>query len=79
VGEVIHVRMQTFGSHYTTTHAKVWLGWASKPSSWAVSATDAYAGLQAPGSVGLTAYLSSSSTHAPINVNVLDLVARPVT
>jgi PKD repeat protein len=78
-GEVIHVRMQTFGSQSTTIRAKVWLGSASEPSSWTVSATDGYAGLQAPGSVGLTAYLSSSSTNAPINVNVLDLVARPVT
>ena len=76
--EVIHVRLQTFGSGTTTVRAKVWLGSAAEPSSWTVSATDNYAGLQAPGSFGLTAYLSTSATNGPVNINVLDLVAQPV-
>ena len=43
-----------------------------------VRATDSYAGLQAPGSVGLTAYVSGSTTTLPVNVSVPELVARPV-
>ena len=64
-GDVIHVRMQTYGTGSTTVRTKVWLGSASEPSAWTVSATDSYAALQAPGSVGLTAYVSGTTTdHA---------------
>ena len=72
------IRLEVTGTSPTTVRAKVWLGSAAEPSSWTVSATDNYAGLQAPGSVGLTAYLSTSATNGPVNINVLDLVAQPV-
>ena len=65
-GDLIHVRMQTFGTGSTTVRTKVWLGSASEPSAWTVSATDSYAALQAPGSVGLTAYVSGSTTNFPV-------------
>lgn len=77
-GEVIHVRMQTYGNGSTTVRAKVWLGSDPEPGSWMVSATDTYPGLQAPGAVGLIAYLSTSATNSPVNINLLDLVARSV-
>ena len=79
-GDVIHVRMQTYGTGSTTVQAKVWLGSASEPSAWTVSATDSYAALQAPGSVGLTAYVSGTTTATtlPADISVLELVARPV-
>ena len=77
-GDQIHIRMQTFGSGSTTVRAKVWLGSATEPAAWTVSKTgDTYAGLQAPGAVGLTAYLSSSSTNAPVSIDVQDIAARP--
>ena len=65
-GDVIHVRMQTYGTGTTTVRTKVWLGSAGEPSAWTVSATDSYAALQSPGSVGLTAYVSGTTTNFPV-------------
>jgi hypothetical protein len=39
--------------------------------------TDTCAALQAPGAVGLTAYLSSSVTNVPVTVRLSTLSARP--
>src|SRR5690606_18159292 len=47
----------------------------SEPEDWAVSATDSTAKLQAPGGVGLRAYLSGSATNAPIFAMFDDLWA----
>ncbi len=77
-GDQIHVRLQTFGTSPTTIRIKVWLGSDSEPAAWTQTITDPYAGLQTVGSVGLISYLSGSSTNVPVNINVLDLVARPV-
>lgn len=77
-GTVIHVRMQTFGTSPTTLRSKVWLGSASEPTTWTVSATDSYAGLQAAGAVGLSGYLSGGATNAPVTLSVYDVDARPV-
>ena len=77
-GDQVHIRMQTFGNGSTTVRAKVWLGSATEPSTWTVNKTaDTYAGLQTPGAVGLTAYLSGSSTNWPITLDVRDIAARP--
>ena len=81
VGDEIHVRMQVFGTSPTTVRTKVWFGATSEPASWTVSSTaspaNSFAGLQAPGAIGLTTYISGSTTVLPAHINVLDVVARP--
>ena len=77
-GTPIHIRMQTFGTNPTTIRTKVWLGAASEPTAWTVSATDSYAALQAPEPIGLITYISGAATNTPVVISVTDLVARPV-
>lgn len=78
-GSQIHVRLQVTGTSPTTVRAKLWLGSAAEPSAWTVTGTaDSYAGLQTPGAVGANAYLSASSTNAPVAVSLLDIKALPV-
>ncbi|GER22629.1 hypothetical protein NCCP1664_11260 [Zafaria cholistanensis] len=75
VGDRLEVRVQATGTSPTTVRAKVWERGTPEPAGWQVSATDATAGLQAAGGVGLLAYLSSSSTNAPVVVTVDDVEA----
>lgn len=78
-GSPIHVRLQVTGTSPTTVRAKLWLGSAAEPTAWTVTGTaDSYADLQVPGSVGANAYLSGSSTNAPLAVSLLDIAAKPV-
>ena len=46
-----------------------------EPLGWTVQATDTYAGLQAPGGIGVIGYLSGSATNAPQNLSVQELSA----
>jgi PKD repeat protein len=66
VGTAYKVRVQVFGTNPTTIRAKVWLATAAEPSAWTISVTDSTAAYQVPGSVGVGALLSSSSTNAPV-------------
>jgi PKD repeat protein len=74
-GSAVHVRTQVTGTSPTTIKAKVWLGSDAEPDAWTVTATDSYAALQAPGSIGLVGYLSGSATGAPVNLAFHRLVA----
>jgi hypothetical protein len=77
-GKRLNVRMQVTGANPTTLRFKAWPATAAEPSSWLRTATDMGAGLQTAGAVGLTAYLSSATTNAPVVVRMSDLTARPV-
>jgi hypothetical protein len=77
-GTRLNARFQVSGTSPTTVRAKVWAASGSEPSAWTVSSTDTSTGLQAAGSVGLKAYLSSSATNVPITVSVTAFAARPV-
>lgn len=68
-GAPIWVRAQMTGSDPTTITIRVWAAGQPEPSSWAVSVTDASAGLQSAGAAGLRAYLGGSSTNAPLLVS----------
>ncbi|WP_380175221.1 LamG-like jellyroll fold domain-containing protein [Kineococcus sp. DHX-1] len=72
------VRVQAVGSGPTTLRARAWATGTAEPTSWQVSTTDAVAGLQVPGAVGLSFYLSGSATTAPVTVSVDDLSLRTV-
>jgi hypothetical protein len=76
-GLALRLRLQVTGTSPTTVRAKVWAASGSEPSDWLVSATDSNAGLQGPGAVALTSYLSSNATNAPAVARISDLSARP--
>ena len=75
VGGQWQTRLQVTGINPTTLRARVWKVGGTEPSSWAVTATDSTAGLQTKGSIGLTDYLSSTATNAPIAISYDNLVA----
>jgi hypothetical protein len=77
-GTPLLVRMQVTGTDPTTLRLKVWPASTTEPTAWQTTATDSGAGLQSPGAVGLTAYLSGTVTNAPVVVRMDDLTARPV-
>jgi PKD repeat protein len=73
-GERLEVRLQVMGTSPTTLNLKVWKAGTSEPATWQRTATDATAALQTTGGIGVRAYLSSTSTNAPVTVSFDDLV-----
>jgi hypothetical protein len=74
----LNVRLQVTGTSPTTLRLKVWPATAAEPAAWQLTGTDSAAGLQVAGAVGVTAYLSSGATNAPIVLRMSGLSARPV-
>jgi hypothetical protein len=74
-GVPFSVRVQVTGSGPTTVRARVWPTSGTEPSGWMQSVTDATAGLQGAGGIGLSSYLSSSSTNGPVTVRVGPITA----
>ncbi|HEY7827249.1 MAG TPA: hypothetical protein VIB99_03385, partial [Candidatus Limnocylindrales bacterium] len=77
-GTAVNVRFQAIGTSPTTIRGRAWAVGTTEPTSWTFTATDSTAALQAAGSIGLRATLSSTSTNLPItfrfdNLTVLDL------
>ncbi|QGQ20154.1 PKD domain-containing protein [Cellulomonas sp. JZ18] len=80
-GERIAVRVQASGTSPTTLRAKAWRAGQAEPADWTVSATSTTAALQAPGAVGVGAYLAGNVTNAPVAFGFDDLrvtTANPV-
>lgn len=75
VGQPLAVRVQVTGTAPTTLRAKVWVDGTPEPAAWQLTTTDSTAALQVPGSIGLSAYLSGSSTTVPTTVGFRDLWA----
>jgi PKD repeat protein len=69
-GDRLQTRMQVTGTNPTTVRMKIWKVGTQEPSAWTLTTTDTTANLQAAGSTGLYAYLSSSATNSPITVAV---------
>jgi hypothetical protein len=67
------VRLQVEGTAPTTLRARAWKAGTTEPTAWHVTRTDSTAGLQSPGGVRLTSYLSSSATNGPFVVRYDDL------
>ncbi|MEO6531348.1 MAG: PKD domain-containing protein, partial [Specibacter sp.] len=61
---VLNMRLQVTGTSPTTVRAKIWANGQAEPATWQASVTDATAGLQQAGGVGLGAYLAGSATTA---------------
>jgi PKD repeat protein len=73
VGDTLLLRLQAVGAGPTTLRAKVWKSGTSEPTAWHRSATDATTGVQVAGSVGVSPYLSSAATNAPISMRLDEL------
>ncbi|WP_235003409.1 PKD domain-containing protein [Blastococcus haudaquaticus] len=76
-GTPLNVRVQVSGTGTAELAATVWADGTSEPATPTVTRTDSTASLQAPGGVGISAYLSGSAT-APLAVRVTGLTAVPV-
>jgi PKD repeat protein len=63
-GMTLNVRVQVSGVGTTTVNATVWADGTPEPAAPQLVRTDTTAALQAPGSVGISAYRPSSSTDA---------------
>lgn len=74
-GDRLLVRTRVTGTSPTTVQAKVWKAGTAEPTAWVRSVTNSVAALQAPGGVGVTFYLSSSTTNAPVTATLDDLLA----
>ena len=74
VGDTLNLRVQVLNTSPTTVRAKVWKVGTAEPAAWQRSVTDSTAGLQTSGSVGLSPYVSSSSTQVPVTVKLDELV-----
>ena len=72
----MRIRLQVTGSAPTTIRAKAWPAMGTEPTGWQVTTTDSFPGLQQPGAVGLTPYLSSSSTITPVTVRFADFSVK---
>jgi len=73
-GTKVDLRLQVTGTGTTTIRVKAWVHGTPEPERWTLTTTDSTAALQAPGSVGLGAYASGSSTNVPQVVSFDDLV-----
>ena len=76
-GETMKVKLQTYGTNPTTMRVKIWKAGTTEPAAWTLTATDGATALQAPGSIGLYAYLSGSTTNGPVGYGVDDLWVGP--
>lgn len=76
-GNPMQVRLQTYGTSPTTIRVKIWKAGTTEPTAWLLTGTDSTTALQAPGSIGLYAYLSGSTTNGPVAYSVDDLWVGP--
>jgi hypothetical protein len=67
-GRQYTIRMVATGTQPTTLRAKAWPTGTTEPAAWQLTTTDATAGLQTAGSVGVESYLSGSASNAPVTV-----------
>jgi hypothetical protein len=63
------MRMEVSGSNPSTIRLKAWIDGKQEPIGWRYSASDSTAGLQQAGSVGLRAYVSSSSANPNVQMS----------
>lgn len=72
-GRPVRVTVEATGANPTTIRLRVWQAGTAEPAGWTATATDATAGWQTPGGVGVDSYLSRASV--PLTVRVDDVTA----
>ena len=78
VGQDLKVHAVVSGLTPTTLSARVWAASGSEPGTWQLTKTDSTAALQVPGSVGVRAYTSGTTTNNPIIETFDNFVASPL-
>lgn len=68
----VWLRMQVLGSNPTTLRMKAWADGQAELTTWLISLTDTTTSLQYPGAVGLRAYLSATTSNAPVLFTIDD-------
>ncbi len=76
-GTPLEVRLRVTGTGTTTLELSVWQAGATAPATPLLTRTDSTASLQAPGAIGIAAYLSGSAT-APVDVRFEGVSATAV-
>jgi CSLREA domain-containing protein len=76
VGSFIWLHATFSGTNPTAITLRAWADGSPEPATAQVSLSDGTAALQAPGTVGLRAYLSASATNAPVTMTFDDITAR---
>ncbi len=69
-------RMNVSGTNPTVIKLKVWLDGTPEPAAWNVTASDATAALQVPGSPGIQTFANGSSSY-PLTISVDDFLVNP--
>lgn len=73
-GDTIRLRFRTIGDVSTALAVKAWKVGTAEPGAFTLTRTDSTASLQGAGALSIQAYLSSSSTNAPV-VGIFDNLA----
>ena len=76
-GSVLHLQLKASGSGTTTLAAKAWFDSVAEPGAPQVQTTDTTPELQAAGGVGVHAYVTGSTTNAPLVMSVDNLKVKP--
>jgi PKD repeat protein len=76
-GQYLRMRLRVSGTSSVTLSGKVWAAGSTEPTTWQATATDATNPL-GPGGPGLSFYLSTTATNAPVLASVRNLAVGPV-
>jgi PKD repeat protein len=76
-GQFLRMRLQVSGTASVVIRGKVWIVGTTEPSAWQVTSTDATSPLGA-GGPGLSVYLSSVSTNAPVVASFQNFIVGPI-
>ena len=68
-GDLLHVSFNLAGASPATLRAKWWKDGATEPS-WQVTTTDSAAQISAGGGVGVSTFLASATTNAPVTTSI---------
>ncbi|SDG52620.1 PKD domain-containing protein [Klenkia brasiliensis] len=77
-GDQVRLRVQATGTGPSTVRARAWPAAVAEPAAWTLTATDGTAGLQGPGAVAVSHYLSGGAAAA-VTVSVDDLAVSGTT
>jgi hypothetical protein len=77
-GSFIRIRAQASGTNPTTIRVRAWAASGTEPTTWQYTGTNSAATIQAAGGVGLQAYLSASTTNAPMLTTFDDFLVTAI-
>ena len=78
-GTSLSVRFQVLGTNPTQLALKLWLTGQAEPEAWLLTTSDSNAAHQVAGNVGVSTYISGSTSNAPVVVSVDNLLSTDPT